>query len=177
MDMKKKIVIGIVVALVVLVILTGIIMYTDFGNSIVGWVYEELVLPKETVEMEPITSAKVTYTYRMQTDEKFTLERSDEELLNLIYDNIHNKKLKNYSSSIGLAIMGEYNVDLGNGVSFLFDSYDAEILIEHGMKWAREGYNGLYIKYVACPRDEDLEEFIENYLNEWKPVQEDQEKE
>lgn len=59
----------------------------------------------------------------------------------------------------------------------LFDSYDAEILIEHGMKWAREGYDGLYIKYVACPRDEDLEEFIENYLNEWKPVQEDQEKE
>ena len=59
----------------------------------------------------------------------------------------------------------------------LFDSYDAEILIEHGMKWAREEYNGLYIKYVACPRDEDLEEFIENYLNEWKPVQKDQEKE
>lgn len=26
-----------------------------------------------------------------------------------------------------------------------------------------------------CP--EDLEEFIENYLNEWKPVQKDQEKE
>ena len=124
--MKKKIVIGIVVALVVLVILTGIIMYTDFGNSIVGWVYEELVLPKETVEMEPITSAKVTYMYRMQTDEKFTLEISDEELLNLIYDNIHNKKLKNYSSSVGLAMMGEYNVDLGNGVSFLFDSYDED---------------------------------------------------
>ena len=59
----------------------------------------------------------------------------------------------------------------------LFDSHDAEILIEHGMKWAREGYDGLYIKYVACPRDEDLKEFIENYLNEWKPVQEDQEKE
>lgn len=59
----------------------------------------------------------------------------------------------------------------------LFDSYDAKILIEHGMKWAREGYDGLYIKYVACPRDEDLEEFIENYLNEWKPVQKDQEKE
>jgi hypothetical protein len=59
----------------------------------------------------------------------------------------------------------------------LFDSYDAEILIEHGMKWAREGYDELYIKYVACPRGEDLEEFIENYLNEWKPVQEGQEKE
>lgn len=59
----------------------------------------------------------------------------------------------------------------------LFDSYDAEILIEHGMKWAREGYDVLYIKYVACPRGEDLEEFIENYLNEWKPVQEGQEKE
>ena len=58
----------------------------------------------------------------------------------------------------------------------LFDSYNAEILIERGMKWAREGYDELYIKYVACPRDEDLEEFIENYLNEWKPVQEDQEK-
>lgn len=45
------------------------------------------------------------------------------------------------------------------------------------MKWAREGYDELYIKYVACPRGEDLEEFIENYLNEWKPVQEGQEKE
>lgn len=53
----------------------------------------------------------------------------------------------------------------------LFDSYGAEILIEHGMKWAKEGYDSLYIKYVMCPKEEDLEEFIDNYLDKWKPVQ------
>lgn len=59
----------------------------------------------------------------------------------------------------------------------LFDSYGAEILIERGMEWAKEGYDSLYVKYVMCPKDENLDKFIENYLNEWKPIQEDQEKE
>lgn len=59
----------------------------------------------------------------------------------------------------------------------LFNADDAEILIEYGMKLAREGYDGLYVKYAECPQNENLEEFIENYLNEWKPVQKDQEKE
>lgn len=54
----------------------------------------------------------------------------------------------------------------------LFNADDAEILIEYGMKWVREGYDGLYVKYVECPQNEDLEEFIENYLDKWKPAQE-----
>lgn len=42
----------------------------------------------------------------------------------MINNNVINKKLDNYSSQIGLAVMGQYNVDLGNNISFAFDSYD-----------------------------------------------------
>ena len=59
----------------------------------------------------------------------------------------------------------------------LHNSQDARFLIEHGIEYAKEGYDSIEAIYVECPRDEDLEEFIENYLNEWKPAQEDQEKE
>lgn len=59
----------------------------------------------------------------------------------------------------------------------LHNSQDARFLIEHGIEYAKEGYDSITAIYAECPSDEDLEEFIENYLNEWKPVQEDQEKE
>lgn len=59
----------------------------------------------------------------------------------------------------------------------LHNSGDARFLIEHGIEYAKGGYDNIKAIYVECPSDEDLEEFIENYLNEWKPVQEDQEKE
>lgn len=52
------------------------------------------------------------------------------------------------------------------------NSQDARFLIEHGIEYAKEGYDSITAIYAECPRDEDLEEFIENYLNEWKPVQE-----
>ena len=59
----------------------------------------------------------------------------------------------------------------------LHDADDAKDLMLHGIQYANVGYDSIKLIYEYCPNDEDLEEFIENYLNEWKPVQEDQEKE
>lgn len=53
----------------------------------------------------------------------------------------------------------------------LHDSGDAKVLIEHGIKYAKEGYDSIAFKYEECPKDEDIEDFIEKYLNELKPVQ------
>ena len=55
--------------------------------------------------------------------------------------------------------------------------YDAKDLMLHGVQYANAGYDSIKLIYEYCPNDENLEEFIENYLNERKPVQEDQEKE
>ena len=59
----------------------------------------------------------------------------------------------------------------------LHDADDASLLIKYGMKYSKEGYDDVIVIHIECPDREDLEEFIENYLNEWKPVQKDQEKE
>ena len=59
----------------------------------------------------------------------------------------------------------------------LHDADDASLLIKYGMKYSKEGYDDVIVIHIECPDKEDLEEFIENYLNEWKPVQKDQEKE
>lgn len=59
----------------------------------------------------------------------------------------------------------------------LYDADDAKDLMLHGIQYANAGYDSIKLIYEYCSNDEDLEEFIENYLNEWKPVQEDQEKE
>lgn len=55
--------------------------------------------------------------------------------------------------------------------------YDAKDLMLYGIQYASAGYDSIKLIHEYCPNDEDLNEFIENYLNEWKPVQEDQEKE
>ena len=59
----------------------------------------------------------------------------------------------------------------------LYDANDARDLMLHGIQYANAGYDSIKLIYEYCPNDENLEEFIENYLNEWKPVQKDQEKE
>ena len=59
----------------------------------------------------------------------------------------------------------------------LHNSQDARLLIELGIEYAKEGYDSITAIHVKCPHDEDLEEFIENYLNKLKSVQKDQKKE
>ena len=121
----KKIVGIVALVLGIILILLCVIMFTDLGNDIRVFVYEELTLPKEIVEMEEPDKIKITYTY-WPAEEKFDIEITDKELIKLIQESIADKKLKNYSSSILLAVSGYYNVDLGNGVSFMFDNYDKD---------------------------------------------------
>ena len=52
----------------------------------------------------------------------------------------------------------------------LHDAYDAKGLIEYGLQYAKEGYDFIELIYEFCPNDEDLDEFIENYLNNWKTI-------
>ena len=64
--------------------------------------------------------------HNLEDDVYKKVEITDKELIKLIQESITDKKLKNYSSSILLAVSGYYNVDLGNGVSFMFDNYDKD---------------------------------------------------
>ena len=121
----KKIVGIVALVLGIILILLCVIMFTDLGNDIRVFVYEELTLQKEIVEMEEPDKIKITYTY-WPAEEKFDIEITDKELIKLIQESIADKKLKNYSSSILLAVSGYYNVDLDNGVSFMFDNYDKD---------------------------------------------------
>ena len=100
-------------------------MFTDSGKETMKFLYEEFTLQKESIKMEKPDKIKITYTYYLQ-DEKFDLDITDEELIQLIQESINNKKLKDYTSTILLAIAGYYNVDLGNGISFMFDNYDKD---------------------------------------------------
>lgn len=50
----------------------------------------------------------------------------------------------------------------------LHDSDDAKDLIEYGIQYAKEGYDSIKLVYEFCSNDEDFNEFIEDYLNNWK---------
>ena len=50
----------------------------------------------------------------------------------------------------------------------LHDAYDAKGLIEYGIQYAKEGYDSITLVYEFCSNDEDFNEFIEDYLNNWK---------
>ena len=122
--MKK--VVGIVsLVLAIILICLCVIMFTYLENDTLRFAYEEFTLQKESIKMEKPDKIKITYTYYLQ-DEKFDLDITDEELIQLIQESINNKKLKDYTSTILLAIAGHYNVDLGNGISFMFDNYDKD---------------------------------------------------
>lgn len=100
-------------------------MFTDLGSEIREFIYYKITTPKETVKIEEQEKIIITYTYSFQ-EESFDIEVTDQEFIKMIKDNISNKKLNNYSGQIGLAILGEYSVDLGNDVIFKFDYYDDE---------------------------------------------------
>lgn len=123
--MNKKKVIIILSIIILLVVIIGIIMFTSLGSKLRGYVSYKILVPKETFEIPEQEYIKITYTYGW-TNEGFDIDVTNKELINFIIENISNKKLNNYSGEIGLAIMGEYTVDLGNGISFKFDGYDDE---------------------------------------------------
>lgn len=50
----------------------------------------------------------------------------------------------------------------------LHDGEDASSLIETGMRYSKEGYSSIDLTYVKVSEDEDMDEFIEGYLEGWK---------
>lgn len=118
---KKTVVVILIIAILVMAV--SFIMFTDLGSEIREFIYYKITTPKETVKIEEQEKIIITYTYSFQ-EESFDIEVTDQEFIKMIKDNISNKKLNNYSGQIGLAILGEYSVDLGNDVSFKFDYYD-----------------------------------------------------
>ncbi len=121
--MNKKKVIIILVLIAILIILVSAMLFSSLGREIIEYLHYKIKVPKEIVTLEEQDNIKITYTYRWQ-EESFDIAVKDKELIKLIRDNISNKKLNNYSGQIGLAVMGEYCVDLGNNIKFKFDSYD-----------------------------------------------------
>lgn len=123
--MKKKIGIIILITIIILSVAIGIVMSTGLGGEIRSYLYYKISTPKEVVSLDIPEHINVTYTYMWQ-GENFNVDVTDIELIKMIEDDISNRKLDNYSSQIGLVIMGEYKVDLGNDISFTFDYYDDE---------------------------------------------------
>lgn len=122
--MKKKTGIIVLCIVAILVVLIGILMFTGLGGEIRAFIYYKIHIPQETITAEMTEHVKVTYTYMMGQEESFDIDITDKELIKMINSSILNKKLDNYSSQIGLAILGEYTVNLENGISFKFDYYD-----------------------------------------------------
>ena len=122
-QMNKKIGIIIFIIIIILAIIIGTIMFTGLGREIRTLLHYQFTIPKEIVTVEEQEHITVTYTYKME-GESFDIDVTDKELIQMITDSISNKKLENYSGQIGLAVMGEYTVNLGNNISFQFDCYD-----------------------------------------------------
>jgi hypothetical protein len=121
---NKKIGIIILSIIIVLVAIIGILMFTSLGSKIRYYLYDKIKTPKETIKLEKIDNVTITYTYSISDGVSFDVNVEDEELINLLTKSIQNKKLNNYSSQIGLVILGDYTVDLGNNIKFCFDKYN-----------------------------------------------------
>lgn len=50
----------------------------------------------------------------------------------------------------------------------LHDAGDAFDLIEIGFKYASEGYTKINLIWADCPKDEELNDFAEEYIKKWK---------
>lgn len=120
--MRKKISIIIFTLVLSLIILTCIFLFTDFGTEVRKFIFYKILTPQETVVIKNQEKIKITYTYNW-SEESFDIDVTDKELIKMIQDNISNKPLDNYSGQIGLAVIGEYSVDLGNDIRFKFDYY------------------------------------------------------
>lgn len=130
--MNKKILI-IIIIIAIFIMLACILMFTPIGREISTFLYYKITTPKENVTIEEQEKIKITYKYGW-TEESFDIDVTDKEFIKMIKDNISNKKLENYSGQIGLAVLGEYTVDLGSGISFKFDSDDGFVMMNIGRK-------------------------------------------
>ena len=50
----------------------------------------------------------------------------------------------------------------------LHDADDATNLIKIGLRYASEGYNDIKVIWEDCPEEDDIEEFVEEYIKKWK---------
>ena len=123
MKMKKKVVIIVLVIVVILLVLSGIIIFTDAGQGVRTFFYEQFELSKETVEISNLEQIKITYKY--DDVESFDITTDEAELLKMI-EELSNKKLVNYSSTLMLAVLGTYTVDLDDNIQIQFDNYDKD---------------------------------------------------
>lgn len=161
--MNKKILI-IVLIITVFIMLAGILMFTPIGREISTFLYYKITTPKETVTIKEKEKIKITYKYGW-TEESFDIDVTDKEFIKMIRDNISNKKLENYSGQIGLLVLGEYDVDLGNGISFKFDNYDDDgfVMMSNGEKSFLTKINPEILSKVIEKVDIKLTENIEMF--------------
>ena len=50
----------------------------------------------------------------------------------------------------------------------LHDADDATNLIKIGLRYASEGYDDIKVIWKDCPEEDDIEEFVEEYIKKWK---------
>ena len=50
----------------------------------------------------------------------------------------------------------------------LHGANDAINLIKIGLKYASEGYDDIKVIWEDCPEEDDIEEFVEEYIKNWK---------
>ena len=50
----------------------------------------------------------------------------------------------------------------------LHDADDATNLIKIGLRYASEGHDDIKVIWEDCPEEEDIEEFVEEYIKKWK---------
>lgn len=120
---NKKLLIIIGVIIILLAIIISITIFTSLGEEIRTYIAYKILTPKEIIKIEEQENIKVTYTYSW-ANESFDIQVTDDEIIKFITQKISDKKLNNYSGQIGLAIMGDYKVDLGNNITLKFDRYD-----------------------------------------------------
>lgn len=46
--------------------------------------------------------------------------------------------------------------------------HDATNLIKIGLRYASEGYDDIKVIWEDCPEEDDIEEFVEEYIKKWK---------
>lgn len=127
MKMKKKVlVIVLLIVAILLAVAVGVIMFTDVGQGVRTFLYEQLVLPKERIKIGNLEQVKITYKYNDNL-ESFEITTNDPELLKMI-EEMSNKKLIN-QKGLALACFGYYTIDLGDDVSICFDHYDDDGIV------------------------------------------------
>lgn len=122
--MKKKMIITILIIIMLLTAMFFVIRFTDLGQQIVSYFYNQYGIKREVVTIEKPEKIKITYTYghAVPGDKSFEIEVTDENTITALVDSISNQKLRNETKAgIMLYILGNYTVDFGNSTTIKFD--------------------------------------------------------